>query len=123
MPSICSLCYRPVPPIPPSPGPLPAQLDAKGVIAQQDLFSVYVHTMPGFYYREGVRAWRLHAWLPSVHRGYQLSTLIATQVHPCGVMDAWTVFLLVVCNFCQSLNALVVQTRFFLDTKSTSVCL
>jgi len=27
------------------------QLDPEGVIAQQDLFSVYVHTMPGFYFK------------------------------------------------------------------------
>lgn len=27
-----------------------AQVDPEGVIARQDLFSVYVHTMPGFYY-------------------------------------------------------------------------
>lgn len=29
---------------------LPPQVDPSGAIATQDLFSVYVHTLPGFYY-------------------------------------------------------------------------
>ncbi|PSC74716.1 Transcription initiation factor TFIID subunit 13 [Micractinium conductrix] len=40
---------------------LMSPLDLEGVIAQQDLFSVYVHTMPGFFYRN-----------TSIFSGYQI---------------------------------------------------
>lgn len=48
----------------PLPQPLPCclpllQVDPEGVIARQDLFSVYVHTMPGFYYGNGALFSRL----------------------------------------------------------------